>query len=512
MKNKSIILLAIIAISLISPIAMDSSDASTAVTVNGITLSTFDDNVSIAAGDSATISIMMTNNSTDYISTSVKIDPSKNYSCSVETNEYHIAKGNAAKCTVDIKTTKYSEHGDYSVNIHVNVFNFATNVNEETNIIVKLTIEPEYSDSGGFNKIFGVFDPLPEPFNTPLISASITFVMWCGIACLAYVALRMIWARIFKNDDDDRKDITKTTGRMMILVIIVIGIRKSLIVFGAYDVIINAVEDVTNLILVARGTIIAWSIYKNLISTLFHKSERNGKLTGVDTTLIPLFRMIGKVVISVCSVSAFLSILGMNLMAILTGAGIVGIAISLGAQGILTEFFGGVSILVTRPFKVGDMVQIGTEKNIYEVRRIGLLNCEFKNWTNREHYILPNSAVSTSSIVNITGRTDIYRIYLYFDVDYDAPIERTKEIILKHAYNNSDVVTDQDGFKPSVRLDSFDYSYMSFRLAVYIKNFKDNIRVTGELNESIYSELVEEGIDCPYEIYDVFVKDEAKEN
>ena len=449
MKNKSIILLAIIAISLISPIAMDSSDASTAVTVNGITLSTFDDNVSIAAGDSTTISIMMTNNSTDYISTSVKIDPSKNYSCSVETNEYHIAKGNAAKCTVDIKTTKYSEHGDYSINIHVNVFNFDTNVNEETNI---------------------------------------------------------------KNDDDDRKDITKTTGRMMILVIIVIGIRKSLIVFGAYDVIINAVEDVTNLILVALGTIIAWSIYKNLISTLFHKSERKGKLTGVDTTLIPLFRMIGKVVISVCSVSAFLSILGMNLMAILTGAGIVGIAISLGAQGILTEFFGGVSILVTRPFKVGDMVQIGTEKNIYEVRRIGLLNCEFKNWTNREHYILPNSAVSTSSIVNITGRTDIYRIYLYFDVDYDAPIERTKEIILKHAYNNSDVVTDQDGFKPSVRLDSFDYSYMSFRLAVYIKNFKDNIRVTGELNESIYSELVEEGIDCPYEIYDVFVKDEAKEN
>ena len=73
-------------------------------------------------------------------------------------------------------------------------------------------------------------------------------------------------------------------------------------------------------------------------------------------------------------------------------------------------------------------------------------------------------------------------------------------------------MTDQDEFKPSVRLDSFDYSYMSFRLAVYIKNFKDNIRVTGELNESIYSELVEEGIDCPYEIYDLFVKDEAKEN
>lgn len=511
MKSKNIILWTIVATLLVCPMIAETSDASSATTVNGLTLSTFDDNVSVAAGGSTAVNIMMTNNGTDYISASVKVDSGSGYSCSIDTTEYLISKGDASKCVIKVETNKFSEHGDYTVKIHVNVFNFSTGTSEETTIDINLTIEPEYTDSGEFNKIFGIFDPLPAPFNTPLVSSLITFAIWCMIAGLAYVALRIIWARVFRNDDDDRKDITKTTGRMMILAIVVVGIRKSLVVLGAHDAAISVVEDVTNLIFVALATIFAWSIYKNLISTLFHKSERNGKLSGVDTTLIPLFRMIGKVVIAVCSVSAFLSVLGMDLMAILTGAGIVGIAISLGAQGILTEFFGGVSILVTRPFKVGDMVQIGAEKNIFEVRRIGLLNCEFKNWANREHYILPNSVVSASAVVNITGRTDIYRIYLYFDVDYDAPVERTKEIILDGAYANKDVVTDDDRFKPSTRLDSFDYSYMTFRLAVYIKDFRDNIRVTGELNEAIYTELVKEGIDCPYEIYDVYVKDETKD-
>ena len=511
MKSKNIVLLAIVATLLICPMITETSDASSATTVNGVTLSTFDDSVSVAAGGSTTISIMMTNNSTDYVSTSIKTGSGSGYTCSIDTSEFLIPKGEASKCTITVETSKFSEHGDYTIKVNVNIFNFSTNVAEETTISIDLTIQPEYSDSGEFNKIFGIFDPLPAPFNTPLISAAITFVIWCAIAGLAYFVLREIWARVFRNDDDDREDITKTTGRMLVLVILVIGVRKSLVVMGAHDALISIVEDITNLIFVVLITIFAWSIYKNLISTLFHRSERNGKLTGVDTTLIPLFRMIGKVIIAVCSVSAFLSVLGMNLMAILTGAGIVGIAISLGAQGVLTEFFGGVSILVTRPFKVGDMVQIGAEKNIFEVKRIGLLNCEFKNWANREHYILPNSAVSTSAIVNITGRTDIYRIYLYFDVDYDAPVEKTKEIILKHAYNNKDVVTDDSRFKPSTRLDSFDYSYMTFRLAVYIKDFRDNIRVTGDLNESIYTELVQEGIDCPYEIYDVYVKDETKD-
>ena len=510
MKSKNIILWAIIATILVCPMVAETSDASSATTVNGLTLSTFDDHISVAAGGSTTVNIMMTNNSTDYISASVKVSSGNGYSCSVDSSEYMISKGSASKCIVTVDTGRFTEHGDYVVKISVNVFNYSTGTAEETVMNINLTIEPTYDDGSEYNKIFGIFGPLPEPFNTPLVSSLITFAIWGIIAGLAYVALSSIWARVFKDSDDDRKDITRTTGWMIIIAIILVGVRKSLVVYGAHDAAIGIFQDIPNLIFVILGTIFVWSVYKNLVSTLFHRAEERGNLTTVDATLIPLFHMIGKVIIAICSVSALLSVLGMDLIAILTGAGLIGVAMSLGAQGILTEFFGGVTTLITRPFKVGDMVQIGTEKEIYEVRRIGFLNCEFKKWNSLERYILPNSVVSTSAITNVTGRTEIYRIFLYFDVDYDAPIEKTKDIILKGAYANKDVVTDNDDYKPFVRLDSFDYSYMTFRLAVYIKNFRDKTRLTGELNESIYAELVREGIDCPFEIYDVYVKDETK--
>ncbi len=511
MKSKNIIMWAIVATLLICPMVSEASDASSATTVNGLTLSTFDDHIDVAAGNSTTISIMMTNNSADYISASVKVDSGSGYSCSIDSSEYLVSKDSASKCVITVDTNRFAEHGDYVIKIAMNVFNFSTGTAEETTMNIDLTIEPRYDDGSEYNKIFGIFGPLPEPFNTPLVSSLITLAIWCMIAGLAYVILRSIWARVFKDSDDDRKDITRTTGWMIVIAITLVGIRKSLVVYGANDAAIGIFQDIPNLIFVILGTIFVWSVYKNLITTTFHRLERDGKLTTVDSTLVPLFHMIGKVIIAIGSVSALLSVLGMDLMAILTGAGLVGVAVSLGAQGILTEFFGGVTTLVTRPFKVGDMVQIGSENNIYEVKRIGFLNCEFKNWINLERYIIPNSVVSTSTIVNITGRTSIYRIFLYFDVDYDAPIERTKEIILDGAYANKDVVTDDDRYKPFVRLDSFDYSYMTFRLAVYIKDFRDNVRLTGELNEAIYAELVKEGIDCPFEIYDVYVKDETKD-
>ncbi len=506
MKSKNVVMIVFAVLLILCSCTAGVSEASKNVTVNGAAVSTFDDSISIAAGETKAASIMITNADTDYITVCVKAKSPEGILCSLDKNESEIAKGKAESYTLTIQSSRFTEHGSYNVVMDIDVFSFSANKTETAQMNISVTVRPEYSDVGEFNKVFGIFDPLPAPFDKPLASALITFAIWCCIAAVAPIIIRPVWAWIFRNDDDDRRDITRTTGKMAILIIIIFGIRKSLVVYGALDIIVNMIEDISNLILIILSAIIIWSIYKNVISTLFHRSERRGNLSGVDTTLIPLFRMIGKIVIAIGSVSAILSILGMNLVAILTGAGIVGIAISLGAQGLLTEFFGGVYVLTTRPFKVGDMVQIGAEKTIYEVKRIGILNCEFKNWANREHYVLPNSKVSTSSVINITGRTDIYRIYLYFDVDYDAPIEKTKEIILKHAYANKDVVTDRPEYAPFTRLDSFDYSYMTFRLAVYIKNFRDNVRVTGELNEAIYADLVSEGIDCPFEIYDVFIR------
>ena len=66
--------------------------------------------------------------------------------------------------------------------------------------------------------------------------------------------------------------------------------------------------------------------------------------------------------------AAILATLGFNLYAIITGAGIAGLAVSLGAQSMLQQFFSGVTLLITRPFKPGDMIRLGTDAAMLRVR------------------------------------------------------------------------------------------------------------------------------------------------
>lgn len=74
----------------------------------------------------------------------------------------------------------------------------------------------------------------------------------------------------------------------------------------------------------------------------------------------PLFVYIGEIVIAIIVVFTGMSMLGFDLTAAITSAGIVSLGITFGAQQVLAQFFAGLVILSTRPFKKGDLIQIGT--------------------------------------------------------------------------------------------------------------------------------------------------------
>ena len=145
------------------------------------------------------------------------------------------------------------------------------------------------------------------------------------------------------------------------------------------------------------------------------------------------------------------------------------------------------------------------------MEKVGLLNSRFKNWISMEYVIMPNSKVVSSTIMNITGKTMAYRLFLYYTVSYDSDVELTKQILLEAAYNHPQVIVDGSYSKPDVRLDAFEDSAIKFRLAVYITDFRDNITVTDELNEEVFRNLCKAGIEIPYNKLDVYIKDDNEE-
>jgi len=84
----------------------------------------------------------------------------------------------------------------------------------------------------------------------------------------------------------------------------------------------------------------------------------------------------------------------------------------LGAQNSLNQFFSGMTLLITRPFREGDLVKMKEHTAILRIKRIGLMNTTFHSWENEEVIVMPNSVVASSVITNMSSKNRAYRILI----------------------------------------------------------------------------------------------------
>lgn len=510
MRTELRAIFAITVILLISavPFTADDSESSAYVSCEGLDIATFDDSVSMKTGGSCTILLTVRNIDTSDISVrlsyiTVGVNP---VSGILDKTEFTVSPGDAVTVTVTLSVGKMSEHGDFSSAIYAVVYNYGTSASGTVSLPLSIYVMSEFSSSDSFNKIMGFVDNnLPAPFNGPETSVTITAIIWLIIAAVAYVVVYFIAGRVFKNEEHERKDLIRMTGTASAVAVLLSGASQCLLVYGIDDRFAKVFIDVSQFLHILIISFIVWNIYKNLVTHFFHKMEKEDKLDGVDSSLSPLFHMIGKIVVVVAAAALILNLLGFDLIGILTGAGIIGIAVSFGAQNTIAQFFSGLMLLINRPFKIGDMVKIDSSGEIYEVIKVGLMNCTFKNWCNYEHVTVPNNSVTSSAIINITGKTLAYRIFLYYSVAYESDFDLVKEVLLKTANANPRVITNGSYSKPDVRVYNYADSTVDVRLAVYITNFNDNVIVSDELYTAGYRDLEEAGVDIPYEKYDIRV-------
>ncbi|TNF61919.1 MAG: mechanosensitive ion channel, partial [Deltaproteobacteria bacterium] len=119
-----------------------------------------------------------------------------------------------------------------------------------------------------------------------------------------------------------------------------------------------------------------------------------------DATLTRFFAKLARYVILVGAVLGCLGVFGIQTASFAAVLAAAGFAIGLAFQGTLGNFSAGVMLLVFRPFKVGDFVEVSGETGTCE--HIDLFTCEFRTLDNKK-LIIPNGAVFGSTITNYTG-------------------------------------------------------------------------------------------------------------
>lgn len=214
----------------------------------------------------------------------------------------------------------------------------------------------------------------------------------------------------------------------------------------------------------------------------------------------PLMLNLSKVV----TVSIFFTVLAfiwaVDVTAIWASAGIVSVAVALAAKDSLSNFFGGITVIMDKPYKLGDYIELDKEDR-GEVVEIGMRSTRIKT---RDDILItiPNSTIANSKIVNESAPVPKFRIRVKLKVAYGTDIDIVEEILVNIARDNANVVFAPD---PRVRFREFADSGMDFELLCWAKEPALRGLTIHQINCKIYKEFNKRGIKFPFPQLDAHI-------
>ncbi len=136
---------------------------------------------------------------------------------------------------------------------------------------------------------------------------------------------------------------------------------------------------------------------------------------------------VGNVAILVLAATSALTLWGQDLSGLLIGAGFLGIVVGMAARQTLGSMIAGFVLMFSRPFTIGDWVEIADDEGI--VTNITIMNTRLKNFDG-ETIVIPNDAVTGAAITNRSERGHL-RIRLDINVDYETDPDRAEGVALE---------------------------------------------------------------------------------
>jgi len=257
---------------------------------------------------------------------------------------------------------------------------------------------------------------------------------------------------------------------------------------------------------------VTWGIYRlvevfnNYLKNLALRSDNN-----LDDLLVDLIRKaIRTTIIFIAVIFIGQTILGLNITALIAGAGIVGLAVALAAKDTLANFFGSVMIMLDKPFSVGERVTIDSLTGAVE--SIGFRTTKIRSLTGHI-YSMPNSKIADSVVENIAKRPyikyafDLTLVYDTSAVQMERAMEILHEILDKHEGFGEEL-------PPRIYFTSFNDWALNISIIVWFQStdYFETQKWKNEINLEILRRFNAEGLDFAFPTStNYLVGDESRE-
>ena len=242
------------------------------------------------------------------------------------------------------------------------------------------------------------------------------------------------------------------------------------------------VRIATNILFAVIILVIGFWIVKIVVKAIKKILRKSNSDESLVTFLSSLLTIVLKVLIVVTSITQ----LGIEMTSFVTLLGAAGLAVGLAFSGTLSNFAGGVMILIFKPFKVGDFVLTQGEQGI--VKQILIFNT-YLSTNDNKIIILPNGPVANGNIINYT-KAEQRRVDWIFGISYGDDLKTAKELITKFIEEDQKILKDP---LPFIGIESLTNTAVNISVKAWAAT-TDYWDVYYAINERVYAEFEPAGL------------------
>lgn len=345
-----------------------------------------------------------------------------------------------------------------------------------------------------------------------------TILIWTRECALALLIFGLFWAlsrflryfctkwlpriaRISKTELDDRivLRITPPVELLTITAGLYFAVR-SLPIHDRAQLVLAGMVFIVNVLIFAN---ISYRVADEFLTWYANRvEERTG--TKIGTQVFPLIRKVFTIFLVCAVLIVVLKHFGYDVLSLLTALGLGSLAIGLAAKDTLANMISGFTLMIDRPFRIGDRIQLASGKT-GDVVDIGLRSTRIKTVDNTL-LIIPNSELCNSTVLNMACPDMRSQGRISLGVAYGSDVDKVKSIMLEIALENSEVLKDPT---PEAFFLSFGDSSLNMVLAFWVKDYTKIIPVTDQLNLLLMTAFTNNDIQIPYPTRKVLLEREG---
>jgi len=278
-------------------------------------------------------------------------------------------------------------------------------------------------------------------------------------------------------------------------------ITYALFLFGAWaavnrmpvsarvDALVDGVIFAFGVLLVTLALARAYSI---LLDWYAARAHPDAAATELAREFNPLFSKVGKVFIALVALSMLLQHFGVNVASLVVSLGVGSLAVGLAAQDTLSNMFAGFAILLDRPFRVGDRIQLATGE-VGDVQSIGMRATLIKT-AEETLVIVPNSLLVKERLVNLSRPTRHIVTRVEVGVAFGSDLRKVKQVLADAVGRSPRVDHERE---PVVLVTRLHESAVNFVVMFWARDYAEQGLARTEVYEAVHDGLTAAGIEIP---------------